>query len=151
MLHHLHTLSQTLLTFSIQEQVLNAGSDWYNLPTTRLTPVIKRDLQLLKMRSMWDPKRHYKKDSQKPLIPEFSQIGTIMAGPTEYYSSRMSKRDRKRSFVEEILVTEKDTSLFKSKYNAIQLSKRSGRRAYYNQLRHERSKRPTNHRLSVGT
>jgi len=57
-----------------------AGSDWYNLPKTNLTPELKRDLQLLRMRSVLDPKRHYKKEGSKPQIPEFSQVGTIIEG-----------------------------------------------------------------------
>ena len=37
-----------------------AGSDWYNLPKTVVTPELKRDLQLLKMRDVLDPKRFCK-------------------------------------------------------------------------------------------
>ncbi|KAI4128580.1 MAG: hypothetical protein LQ338_002674 [Usnochroma carphineum] len=118
----------------------DAGADWFHLPRTKLTPELKRDLQLLKVRSTWDPKRHYKKDTQKPFIPQYSQVGTILEGPTEYYSSRIPKRDRKRSFVEDILATEEGTSRFKNRYNEIQASKKSGRRAYYNQLKQKRAK-----------
>ncbi|KAI4281324.1 MAG: hypothetical protein L6R35_005681 [Caloplaca aegaea] len=124
---------------NVKDHVLNAGADWHNLPLTKLTPAIKRDLQLLKLRSTWDPKRHYKKDYQMPLIPEHSQIGTILEGPAEYYSSRISKQVRKRSFIQEILVIEDGTGRFKSKYDHIQSSKRCGRRAHYKQLRQERS------------
>ncbi|KAI4146750.1 MAG: hypothetical protein L6R39_003337 [Caloplaca ligustica] len=118
----------------------SAGADWFDLPRTNLTPGLKRDLQLLKLRSTWDPKRHYKKDNQKALVPEYSQVGTILEGPTEYYSSRIPKRDRKRSFIEEIVATEEGTNRFKEKYNDIQASKTSGRRAYYKQLKQKRSK-----------
>ncbi|KAL9043192.1 MAG: hypothetical protein Q9180_000019 [Flavoplaca navasiana] len=118
-----------------------AGSDWFHLPRTILTPELKRDLQLLSMRSTWDPKRHYKKDSRKPLIPEYSQIGTIMQGPTEHFSSRIAKRDRKKTFVEEITAAEGANGRFKKKSTEIQASKTSGRRAFYQKLKQKRSKR----------
>lgn len=112
------------------------------MPRTKLDPHLKRDLQLLKMRSTWDPKRHYKTDNQKAMVPEYSQVGTILEGPTEYYSSRISKRNRKRSFVEEVLAAEEGTGRFANKYNDIQASKTSGRRGYYNQLKQKRSWKP---------
>ncbi|KAL8923405.1 MAG: hypothetical protein Q9172_003154 [Xanthocarpia lactea] len=117
-----------------------AGSDWFHLPRTNLTPELKRDLQLLKMRSTWDPKRHYKNDSRKPLVPEYSQVGTIIEGPTEHYSSRIVKRDRKKSFVDEIRAAEDSSGRFKNKSFDIQASKTSGRRAFYNKLKQKRSK-----------
>ncbi|KAL8723421.1 MAG: hypothetical protein Q9225_000252 [Loekoesia sp. 1 TL-2023] len=125
---------------SDKEKKPNAGPNWFHLPRTSFTPELKRDLQLLKMRSTWDPKRHYKNDKRKPLIPEYSQVGRILEGPAEYYSSRVSKRDRKKSFVEEVLAAEQGSGRFKSKYTDIQLSKKSGRRAYYNRLKQERRK-----------
>ncbi|KAL8771362.1 MAG: hypothetical protein Q9209_003268 [Squamulea sp. 1 TL-2023] len=118
-----------------------AGLDWFDLPRTNLTPELKRDLQLLKMRSTWDPKRHYKNDSRRPLVPEYSQVGTIIEGPTEHFSSRISKRDRKKSFVEEIRAAEDSSGRFKKKSIEIQASKTSGRRAFYNKLKQKRSKR----------
>ncbi|KAL8791428.1 MAG: hypothetical protein Q9213_000044 [Squamulea squamosa] len=118
-----------------------AGLDWFHLPRTNLTPELKRDLQLLKMRSTWDPKRHYKNDSRRPLVPEYSQIGTIIEGPTEHFSSRIAKRDRKKSFVDEIRAAEDSSGRFKNKSIEIQASKTSGRRAFCNSLKQKRSKR----------
>ncbi|KAL8828888.1 MAG: hypothetical protein Q9170_006405 [Blastenia crenularia] len=119
----------------------DAGPDWFHLPRTEVTSELKRDLQLLRMRSTWDPKRHYKSDNRRPLIPEYAQVGNILEGPTEYYSSRISKHDRKRSFVEQVLNAEEGSSRFKSRYADIQSSKASGRRAHYDQLKQQRSKR----------
>ncbi|KAL8991939.1 MAG: hypothetical protein Q9169_007513 [Polycauliona sp. 2 TL-2023] len=117
-----------------------AGSDWFHLPQTYLTPELRRDLQLLGMRSAWDPKRHYKKDSRKAVIPEYSQTGTIIEGPTEHFSSRIAKRDRKKTFVDEITADEGSRGRFKKKSIEIQASKTSGRRAFYNLLKQKRSK-----------
>lgn len=125
----------------MKEKKANAGNDWYNLPRTNLTPEMKRDFQLLKMRSVLDPKRHYKKDNaKKNAIPEFSQVGTIIQGPTEYFSARLTNRDRKRTLVEEVLAGEKRTQRFKTKYNEIQAAKTSGKKEYYKGIKAKRSR-----------
>lgn len=87
------------------------------------------------MRDVLDPKRHYKKEGGKPHIPEFSQVGTIIEGPTEYFSARLSNKDRKRTLVEEVLAGEVTTGRFKSKYNEIQAAKTSGKKAHYKKLK----------------
>jgi len=122
-----------------QRKKATAGEQWYNLPKTDMTPEFKRDLQLLKMRNVLDPHRHYKKDNGKLKAPEYSQVGTIVEGPTEYFSGRIQNRDRKRTFVEEVLAKEQETGRFKSKYGDVQLKKTSGKQAYYQALKAKRS------------
>lgn len=90
------------------------------------------------MRSVLDPKRHYKKEGSKPKIPEFSQVGTIIEGPTEFFSARLTNKDRKRTLVEEVLEGEKATQRFKSKYNEIQEAKTSGKKAHYKKMKQMR-------------
>lgn len=116
-----------------------AGTNWYNIPRTKLTPELKRDLQLLRMRSVLDPKQHFKKENRKTQVPEFSQVGTIIEGPTEFFSARLTKKDRKRTIVEEVLAAEKATQRFKSKFNDIQRAKMSGKKAYYKRLKAKRT------------
>jgi len=125
----------------INDQV-SAGPDWFDLPKTNLTPQLKRDLQLIEMRSVLDPHRHYKKNTRKGKIPTFSQTGTVIEGPTEFYSSRINKKDRAKNFVEETMAVEKETGRFKRKYNEIQGAKRSGKTAHYKDLMAKRKKRP---------
>jgi len=91
------------------------------------------------MRSVLDPKRHYKKETSKPHIPEYSQVGTIIEGPTEYFSARLSNKQRKQTFVEEVLATEASTGRFKNKYGEIQAAKTSGKKAHYKALKAKRS------------
>jgi hypothetical protein len=88
-----------------------------------------------------DPKRHYKKESGKTQVPEFSQVGTIIEGPTEFFSARLTKKDRKRTFVEEVLAGERATQRFKSKYSDIQRAKTSGKKAHYKKLKAKRTRR----------
>lgn len=92
------------------------------------------------MRSVLDPKRHYKKESATPKELEFSQVGTILEGPTEFYSARLQSKDRKRTLVEEVMVGDSATGRFKNKYAEVQASKTSGRKAHYNALKAKRSR-----------
>jgi len=107
-----------------------------------MTPQLKRDLQLIEMRNVLDPHRHYKKNNRKGTLPTFSQVGTVIEGPTEFYSSRINKKARAKNFVEEVMATEKQTSRFKRKYEEIQQSKMSGKKAYYQKMKAKRRKRP---------
>ncbi|KEF61748.1 uncharacterized protein A1O9_03318 [Exophiala aquamarina CBS 119918] len=120
---------------------LNAGPEWFGLPKTDLTPQLKRDLQLIEMRSVLDPHRHYKKNNRKGKIPTFSQTGTVIEGPTEFYSSRINKKDRTKNFVEEAIAIERVTGRFKRKYTEIQHKSTSGRKEHYKKLMAQRKKK----------
>ncbi|KAE8348225.1 Fcf2 pre-rRNA processing-domain-containing protein [Aspergillus coremiiformis] len=111
-----------------------AGSDWFDLPKTELTLELKRDLQLLRMRSVLDSKRHYKKENVKAQPPKYSQVGTIVEGPIEFFSGRIHKKNRKKTFVEEVLAQKLQTRRFDSKYRDIQISKQSGKKSFYRNL-----------------
>jgi len=128
-------------TVEAQSKKATAGSDWYDLPRTNLTPELKRDLQLLRMRSVLDPKRHYKKDNSNK-VPEFSQVGTVIEGPTEFFSARLSNKERKRTFVDEVLTGETATQRFKSKYGDIQSAMTSGKKAHYKSMKAKRAHKP---------
>jgi hypothetical protein len=105
-----------------------------------LTPELKRDLQLLKMRSVLDSKRHYKKDNKKFKTPEFSQVGTVVEGPTEFYSARISRKDRSQTIAEGLLADKNTTGQFRRKYGEVQSKKSSGKKAYYKAQQAKRSK-----------
>ena len=93
------------------------------------------------MRSVLDPKRHYKKSnkSKGSLVPDYSQVGTIVEGPTEFFSGRIPKKERKQTFVEEVLAKDDNMNRFKHRYNDVQVAKTSGKRAYYQQLKAKRA------------
>ncbi|KAI1082355.1 Fcf2-domain-containing protein [Whalleya microplaca] len=116
----------------------DAGPGWYNLPKTDLTPQLKRDLQILKMRDVLDSKRFYRKDNSRAAVPEFSSVGTIVEGPTDFFNARMTKKERKRTLLEEVLETEDSTRKLKSKYGQIQEVKKSGKKGYYKKMMQKR-------------
>ncbi|KAI9741865.1 MAG: hypothetical protein M1834_000253 [Cirrosporium novae-zelandiae] len=124
---------------SEEEKKATAGPEWFNLPRTDLTNTeLKRDLQLLKMRGALDPKRFYKREHGKMGAPEYSQVGTIVEGPTEFYSARIQNKDRKRTFVEDVLAGEKERGYFKSRYDDVQVAKTSGKKAHYKAVQQRR-------------
>ena len=51
----------------------SAGKEWFDLPATAITPELKNDLRILKMRGALDPSRHYKKNDTKEL-PKYFQV-----------------------------------------------------------------------------
>ncbi|TEA10606.1 rRNA-processing protein fcf2 [Colletotrichum sidae] len=117
-----------------------AGPSWFGIPKTDPNdPHMKRDLQLLHMRgTAIDPKRHYKKESLQATVPRYAHFGRIIEGPTEYYSARLTRRERNQSLVDELLSAEKASGKFKSKYEDIQLRKASGKKAFYKRLVNKR-------------
>jgi hypothetical protein len=90
------------------------------------------------MRNVLDPHRHYKKEGGKMQAPEYSQVGTIVEGPTDFFSGRVENKKRKRTFVEEVLAGEQETGRFKKKYGELQEKKTSGKRAFYKALKAKR-------------
>lgn len=110
------------------------------MPKTDLTPELRRDLQLLKMRNVLDPKRHYKKDNSKNDIPAFSQIGTVIEGATEFFSGRIKNKDRKRTILEEVVSHEQESGRFQRKYEDINKSKASGKKGYHKSVKAKRNK-----------
>ncbi|TKA73495.1 hypothetical protein B0A55_05498 [Friedmanniomyces simplex] len=123
---------------ALEAKKATAGTSWFNLPRTDLTPQLKRDLQLLKMRNVLDPHRHYKKDGGKMKAPEYSQVGTIIEGPTEFFTGRIENKQRKKTFVEEVLAGEQETGRFKKKYGELQGRKTSGKKAFYKAMKANR-------------
>lgn len=100
---------------------------------------MKRNFQILRMRSVLaNGKQHFKRDTRRDPIPEFSQMGTIVEGPTEYYSARLTRKERKRDLVEEVLAERETTSKFATRYGKIQERKASGKKAFYKKLMAQR-------------
>ncbi|KAK6103566.1 Fcf2 pre-rRNA processing family protein [Brugia pahangi] len=83
------------------------GDAWYNLPASEMTVERERDLEIIQMRSSLDSKAHYRKNDRS-VLPKYFQVGTIIETKADFYSSRVPKKQRKRTIVEELLA---DTDL----------------------------------------
>lgn len=113
-----------------------AGGKWFDMSRPELTPELKRDLQLLRMRHVLDPKRFYKQE--KAPLPKYFAMGTIKEDPSEFYSSRLSRKERKSTLAEEILGSSR-ADYYRSKYKQIQNQKQSGRKKYQKKMRNMRA------------
>ncbi|KAA8528168.1 hypothetical protein F0562_035581 [Nyssa sinensis] len=81
-----------------------AGKNWFDMPAPTITPQLKKDLQLLKLRSVIDPKRHYKKgDSKLKTIPKYFQVGTVVESASDFFTGRLTKKERKATLADELL------------------------------------------------
>lgn len=116
-----------------------AGKGWFDLPRSEVTDSIRRDWQILQMRNVLDPKRHYKKE--RAPMPKFFQMGTVIEGNTEFFSARVAKKDRKKTIAEEILADDKAKDYYKRKFAEIQVQKHSGRSKHYKKIKEMRKKR----------
>jgi hypothetical protein len=65
-----HTLDFLLLQ---KEREHTKGSNWFDMPATELTDELKNDLEILRMRSVLDPKHFYKKNDLK-VLPKYFQV-----------------------------------------------------------------------------
>lgn len=104
-----------------------------------MTEEIKRDIQILKMRSVLDPKRHYRKENTKTnVMPKTFQMGTIIGGSTESAAHKIRRRDQKETIVDELLSDMQRREYFKRKTAEIDAKRRSGGRAFYKGIKDRR-------------
>ncbi|BFG14802.1 hypothetical protein CerSpe_010760 [Prunus speciosa] len=78
-----------------------AGTSWFDMPAPTMTPELQKDLQLLKLRNVMDPKRHYKKGNSQ--LNKYFQVGTVIESPLDFFSGRLTKKERKTTLAEELL------------------------------------------------
>lgn len=114
----------------------DSGSKWFNMKKREMTPELKRDLLILKNRSALDPKRHYKKEKWE--VPKYFQTGTIIEGNTEFYSARLSRKNRGKTLAEEILHDDDTSKYFRRKYYEIQKERTSGGKKHYKKIKEKR-------------
>ncbi|KAK9519277.1 hypothetical protein VZT92_022018 [Zoarces viviparus] len=100
------------------ERAKSTGDGWFNMKAPEITPEVKGDLQVLKMRGSMDPKRFYKKNDRDG-FPKYFQVGTVVDNPVDFYHSRLPKRARKRTMVEELLSDAEFRHNNKKKYQHI--------------------------------
>ncbi|XP_064081044.1 U3 small nucleolar RNA-associated protein 6 homolog [Macrobrachium nipponense] len=101
-----------------KEREKTKGPGWFDMKAPEITEEVKRDLEVLQMRPVLDPKRPYKNKDLK-VLPKYFQMGEIQDSPAEFYSSRIPNKKRKRTMAEEILNDEEALGYQKRKYNEI--------------------------------
>ncbi|KAG2433496.1 hypothetical protein HYH02_012614 [Chlamydomonas schloesseri] len=97
----------------------HAPQPWYKLPQTKITDEVKTELRLLRLRGAYDPKRFYKSFDETK-FPKHFQIGTVLDNPTEFYSSRLTARERGASITQEVLADPAIAAARKKRYTKLQ-------------------------------
>lgn len=117
-----------------KEREKTKGAKWFNMPATEMTDEIKHDLEIIQMRSVLDPKHFYKKNDIKAL-PKYFQIGKVLDSPVDYYNGRLTKKERKRTIVDELMADAEFAKFNKRKYKEILADKK---KLHYKAHKHAR-------------
>ncbi|GIL51425.1 hypothetical protein Vafri_7411 [Volvox africanus] len=97
----------------------STSKEWFQLPAPKITNEVKQELQLLRLRGAYDPKRFYKSfDNTK--LPKHFQLGTVVDNPQDFYSSRLTARQRGVSITQELLSDPALTAIRKKRYAKLQ-------------------------------
>ncbi|CEG37823.1 Uncharacterized conserved protein [Plasmopara halstedii] len=84
----------------------SAGRRWFNFESEEMTDDARRDFALLRMRNYLDPKKFYKSSDHSRGLPKHFQMGTVIEGAHEYHSARLTKKQRRKTFTDEIMADE---------------------------------------------
>ncbi|KAJ1970246.1 hypothetical protein IWQ62_000073 [Dispira parvispora] len=114
------------------EEARKKTQEWFTMATPTLTPELKQDLQLLSLRGALDQTRFHKRDKKRLTIPTEFQMGTVIEAPHEFYSARLTQKERKSTVVDQIMADTKVKSYLKRKLDEVVEKKRSGNKAWYN-------------------
>ena len=68
-------------------------------------------------------------------------MGTIIADHSEFYSSRLTNKERKKSILEEVMSNKDTTDRFKRKRNELAAKSSAGGKDYYRKMKEKRKKR----------
>jgi hypothetical protein len=125
-----------------ERRKMGEGPGWYNMHRPQLTPEVKHELEMLQMRSGLDSKRFYKKNNRQAL-PKHFHIGRVIDSPIEFYSSRLTKKERKKTIVDELMADAEFVKYNKRKYKEIidERKKKTHYKAYKNAKRLKERKR----------
>lgn len=115
----------------------SAGCNWFDLPKTVLTPEFRRDWQVLRMRGLLDPK--HQKKALRAEAPKYSQVGQIIEGPADFFSARLTRKERRQTILGEVMRDYSDDKI-RTKYASIQKKKASGKKAFYQKVVAQRRK-----------
>ena len=121
---------------AVRQEDRELQSLWFEMKTPELTQDVKDDLRLVQLRNFIDPKRFYKANDRKGL-PSVFQIGTVVAGPADDRFSRLTRKEKRGRFAEELLADDKVTRYAKRVYKDIQQSKANRGKKFYAKRRNK--------------
>ncbi|KAL6264191.1 hypothetical protein P5V15_004272 [Pogonomyrmex californicus] len=101
-----------------EKQNLGMDARWFNMRAPEITPEIKHNLEVIRMRSTLDPKHFYKKNDMEAL-PKYFHVGKVIDSPIDFYSSRLTKKEHKKTIIDELMADAAFTKYNKRKYKEI--------------------------------
>ena len=110
-----------------------AGIGWFGMKPSLMTDDLKTDLAVIRNRTYLDPKRFYKSADKNHKIV---QVGTVIEGASEFYSSRLTKKERRSNLTEELMADPAASEYTKKKFK-----KMAEEKSYQAQLRKRKPKR----------
>jgi len=102
------------------------GQSWFDMPAPTITPELKEDLKILKLRNVIDPKRHFKKGDKSKALPKYFQMGTVIEPASEFFSGRLTKKERRTTLADELLSDQTLKTYRKRKVQEIENKNRPG-------------------------
>ena len=93
-----------------------AGAGWFRMKPTPMSEELKADISVIRNRNYLDPKRFYKSaDKFSTMI----QVGTVIEGSAEFFSSRLTKKQRRSNLTEEIMADPASADYARNKFRSM--------------------------------
>eukprot|EP01006_Ploeotia_vitrea_P049966 TRINITY_DN67398_c0_g1_i1.p2 TRINITY_DN67398_c0_g1~~TRINITY_DN67398_c0_g1_i1.p2 ORF type:complete len:215 (+),score=138.45 TRINITY_DN67398_c0_g1_i1:287-931(+) len=124
-----------------------SGKQWFDMASTEMTPEVRTDLRLLQMRNYLDPKRFYKRDKGRKRFPDFFQIGTVIDSKADYYSTTLTKKQRQKSLLQELMHDDERRTYLRKRFTELQrrssdgVRRHRGKKNKSNSNKHRRHKK----------
>ena len=109
------------------ERSKTLGKKYFDFKPSEMTEELKRDLKIIKSRNIIGKGQFSNVSDYKKKLPSAVQIGTIVEDKTEYFSSRVPKKMRQKTLVDELAADFDFRKKLKEKFMKIQSSKPSKR------------------------
>ena len=114
---------------------------WWELPEQEITPEVRRELEIIKMRNYLNPKRFYKANDSKKLPSRF-QFGTIVSGAFEGSGATLTRAERRETIAGEVMADRHVRKYARRVFNSVQderrpptKKRRKGGKGQYNKRR----------------
>lgn len=78
------------------------GSAWFDMKAPELTDEVKRDLEIIQMRRALFRKHQYKRKATEK-APDHFHMGKVVEGTGDFYSSRLPRKERAKTIVDELI------------------------------------------------
>lgn len=121
------------------------GDDkWHEIRERTFTEAEQRDLRVIENREHLDAKRFYKSmgtGRKRGELPSRAQFGTVIAGAHEFYSARMTRRERRGRIIDEVLSDAQGVRAIKTRSKRYDLAKAINKRIIDPASRKKRKKR----------